>query len=69
LYREYCKILHAKDKFVFFHSDGQIGDIFGDLIKVGIDAIHADLHLMDAQRLTKRFRGRVTSGAGRTQSC
>ena len=24
LYREYCKILHAKDKFVFFHSDGHI---------------------------------------------
>ena len=43
LYREYCEILHAKDKFVFFHSDGNIGDIFGELVKVGIDAIHAQL--------------------------
>jgi len=60
LYRDYCSILHAKDKFVFFHSNGQIGDIFGDLIKVGIDAIHSQLHLMDFERLAKRYRNRVT---------
>jgi hypothetical protein len=60
LYRDYCSILHAKDKFVFFHSNGRITDIFGDLIKVGIDAIHSQLHLMDYERLAKRYRGRVT---------
>jgi hypothetical protein len=60
LYREYCKLLHAKDKFVFFHSNGNILDIFGDLTKVGVDAIHCQMHLMDAERLAKRFRGRVT---------
>jgi len=60
LYREYCKILHAKDKFVFFHSEGNIFDIFGDLVTLGIDAIHSQMHLMDIERLTKRFRGRVT---------
>lgn len=59
-YLEYCKILHAKDKFVFFHSDGDIRDIFGDLVKVGIDAIHAQLHLMKFERLVNRYRGRVT---------
>jgi hypothetical protein len=64
LYRDYCKILHAKDKFVFFHSDGNILDIFGDLSKVGIDAIHSQTHLMDIERLTKRFRGRVTFWGG-----
>ncbi len=60
LYREYCSILHAHDKFVFFQSDGNIGDIFSDLIKVGIDAIHAQFALMDFERLAKRYRGRVT---------
>jgi uroporphyrinogen decarboxylase len=60
LYRDYCKILHAKDKFVFFHSDGNIIDIFGDLIKAGVDAIHSQTHLMDVERLAKRYRGRVT---------
>ena len=60
LYREYCKILHAKDKFVFFHSEGNILDIFGDLVQAGIDAIHGQLALMGVERLAKRYRGRVT---------
>jgi uroporphyrinogen decarboxylase len=60
LYHEYFKILHAKDKFVFFYSNGYILDIIGDLIKEGVDAIHLQLHLMDVEKLAKRFRGRVT---------
>jgi uroporphyrinogen decarboxylase len=64
MYRDYCKILHAKDKFVFFHSQGNISKIFGELIKLGIDAIHTELSLMDFPRLAKRYRGRVTFWGG-----
>jgi uroporphyrinogen decarboxylase len=60
LYRDYCKILHAKDKFAFFHCHGNISKIFGELVKIGIDAIHCQLFLMDIDRLAKRYRGRVT---------
>jgi len=60
LYRDYCEILHAKDKFAFFHSDGDISDIFGDLVKIGVDAIHSQLFAMKIERLAKRFRGHVT---------
>jgi uroporphyrinogen decarboxylase len=60
MYRDYCKILHEKDKFVFFHSGGDISDIFGDLVKLDIDAIHSELRLMNVERLAKRYRGRVT---------
>ena len=60
LYREYCKILHAKDKFVFFQSSGNMFDIVSDLIKDGVDAIHLQLHLMDPEKTAKRYRGRVT---------
>ncbi|MEE8452513.1 MAG: uroporphyrinogen decarboxylase family protein [Thermoguttaceae bacterium] len=60
LYRDYCEILHAKDKFAFFHSDGDISDIFGDLVKIGVDAIHSQLFAMKIERLAKRFRGQVT---------
>ena len=63
-YREYCKILHAKDKFVFFCSDGNIQDIFSDLIKAGVDAVHAQMHLMKPERLAKRYRGRLTFWGG-----
>jgi hypothetical protein len=64
LYREYCKILHAKDKFVFFHSDGDISEIFAELIKLGVDAVHCQLHLMNVERLIRRYRGRVTFWGG-----
>jgi uroporphyrinogen decarboxylase len=64
LYRDYCKILHAKDKFAFFHSEGNILDIFGDLVKIGFDAIHGQFHLMNVDRLVKRYRGRVTFWGG-----
>jgi hypothetical protein len=60
LYREYCKILHAKDKFVFFRSRGNIVDIYGDLIKIGVDAVHSQIQKMDFEKLAKRYRGRVT---------
>jgi uroporphyrinogen decarboxylase len=60
MYRQYCDILHAKDKFVFFHSDGQISDLVGDLIDIGIDALHSQLHLMDFETLAGKHRGRVT---------
>jgi len=70
LYREYCHILHGKDKFVFFQSSGNISDIFGELVKIGVDAIHTEWATMSLDRLAKRFRGRVTfwGGIDRPQS-
>jgi uroporphyrinogen decarboxylase len=64
LYREYCQILHGKDKFVFFHSGGNIADIFGDLVKIGVDAIHSQWMHMPLDRLAERFRGQVTFWGG-----
>lgn len=60
LYRDYCRIIHAEDKFAFFHSDGDVSDIFRDLVKIGVDAIGSQPLLMGIERLARRFRGRVT---------
>lgn len=60
LYKEYCDIIHGGDKFVFFHSAGDISDIFSDLVKIGVDAVNSQLCAMNVERLAKRFRGRVT---------
>jgi len=60
LYRDYCKILQAGDKFAFFYAEGNVSDVFGDLVRVGFDAIRADLSVMDVERLAKRYRGRIT---------
>jgi uroporphyrinogen decarboxylase len=54
MYRDYCRILHAKDKFAFFQSGGNLFDIFGDLVKIGIDAIHCQWESNDLERLSKR---------------
>jgi len=60
LYRDYCEILHANDKFAFFHSSGNIETIFGDLIKAGVDAINCQLAVVNLERLANRYRGKVT---------
>lgn len=60
MYGQYCDILHASDKHVFFHSRGNISEIFGDLVELGIDAIHCQLFLMDLEALAARYRGEVT---------
>jgi len=64
LYRDYCKILHGKDKFVFFQSAGNIADIFGELVRIGVDAVHADWFPMNIERLARRYRGRITFWGG-----
>ena len=65
LYREYCRILHAKDKFVFFHSRRQH---FRHFRRPGQDWASTpstrSLRLMDVERLAKRYRGRVTFWGG-----
>jgi hypothetical protein len=60
LYREYCQMIHAAGKKVFFHSDGCIFDIYEDLIEVGIDAINSQLFCMNIEEIGRRFKGRIT---------
>ena len=60
LYKEYCDIIHNSGKFVFFHSDGNIEEIFGDLIEIGIDAINTQLFVMDIEKLGLKYKGKFT---------
>ncbi len=60
LYRDYCGILKARGKFVFFHSDGCIEAIYPDLIEIGVDALNSQLFCMDIERLAALHRGRIT---------
>ncbi len=60
LYVEYCDKLHAAGKKAFFHTDGCIEAIYGDLIEVGMDAINSQLFCMDIERLGREHKGRVT---------
>ncbi|MBI2303061.1 MAG: methyltransferase [Armatimonadetes bacterium] len=60
LYRDYCDILHAAGKYVFFHSDGHIVAIYPDLIEIGVDAVNSQLFCMDIEELGRLYRGRIT---------
>lgn len=60
LYREYCEILHAGGKYVFFHSDGHIEAIYPDLVEIGVDALNSQLFCMDIEKLGAQYRGKVT---------
>ena len=59
LYRDYCQALHDRDKFAFFYSEGKIGDLYGELIALGFDAIYAQAPLVDLERLAESYRGQV----------
>jgi hypothetical protein len=60
MYRQYCEILRAKDKFVFFYSDGKTSDFFGELVELGFDAIHVQTPAADLEHLAESYRGQVT---------
>jgi len=60
IYRDFCNILHKRDKLVFFHCAGKISHVFGHLVRLGIDAIHSPYLAAEVEPLAQRYRGKVT---------
>jgi uroporphyrinogen-III decarboxylase len=60
LYKEYCNLIHAHNKYVFFHSDGYIEEVFDEVLDIGIDAINSQLFCMDIEKLAKKYKGKIT---------
>jgi uroporphyrinogen decarboxylase len=60
LYKQYCELIHAGGKKVFFHSDGYITPIIEDLIEIGVDALNSQLFCQDIEEIGRRFSGRIT---------
>jgi uroporphyrinogen-III decarboxylase len=59
-YREYAELAHARGKFIFMHSDGNIEQIFPDLVEIGIDAVNSQLFCMDLKRIAREVKGKIT---------
>jgi len=64
MYREYCEIIHAAGKDVFFHSDGRIELIYGDLVEIGVNAINSQLWCMDMEALGDKYAGKIAFWGG-----
>lgn len=59
LYRTYAEIAHGKGKKLFMHSDGNILEIYPDLVEIGVDAVNSQLFCMGTDKL-KPFAGKIT---------
>lgn len=60
LYKDYCDLAHSRGKFIFMHSDGNISEIYDDLVEIGVDAVNSQLATMDLADLARRVKGKIT---------
>ena len=60
LYIDYCNLIHSYGKYAFFHTDGNVEEIFGDFIDIDVDAINSQLYVMDIEGLAKKYKGKIT---------
>jgi len=60
LYAEYCDLIHKQGKYVFFHSDGWIEDLYDDIVGMKVDAINSQLFCMNIEKLAEKYQGKIT---------
>jgi uroporphyrinogen decarboxylase len=58
-YAEMFARVKAAGKNVWFHSDGFINDIFGDLVDIGVDVINFQIAVVGHEWTARNVRGRV----------
>jgi hypothetical protein len=54
----FCRVKQA-GMHVWFHSDGRINDIFGDLIEIGVDVINSQIKVVGLDWVAANVRGRI----------
>ena len=59
LYRKMFDLVHRAGRHVFFHSDGHVLDIIPDFIETGVDALNIQVRLIGAEKISKRFGGKI----------
>jgi len=59
LYSEYCDLAHEQGKYVFFHSDGWIEDLYDDFIEMKVNAINSQLFCMNIEGLAEKYKGKI----------
>jgi len=59
-YKELIDMVKAAGKFVFFHSDGNITEIYDDFIELGVDAINSQIWCMDMKSIAEKYKGKIT---------
>ena len=60
VYKKLFDKIKSAGKFVFFHSDGYILDIMGDLAELGADAINSQVWCMGVEKVAAACAGKTT---------
>ena len=60
MYKELIDYAKQRGKYVFFHSDGNIMEIYDDFIELGVDAINSQIWCMDINEISRKYRGKIT---------
>lgn len=60
VYREIIDIGRQAGKFILFHSDGNIMEIYDDFIELGVDAINSQIWCIGVEAVASKFAGRIT---------
>jgi uroporphyrinogen decarboxylase len=58
-YAEMFKRVHDAGMDVWYHTDGHINDIFGDLIEIGVDVINCQVSVVGHDWIAANVRGKV----------
>ncbi len=58
-YQELFDMVHASGKYVFFHSDGYIFDLYPEFIEMGVDAINSQLWCMGVEKVAASYAGKI----------
>jgi len=58
-YAEMFKRVRERGMDVWYHTDGQVRDIFGDLIEIGVEVINCQVRVVGHEWIARNARGRV----------
>jgi len=58
-YKRIADAIHSGGAYASFHSDGYIWEILPDLIEIGWDEVHPQVHLTDIEELGRLYGGKI----------
>ena len=59
IYKNLVQIAHSHNKKIFMHSDGNILEVYPDLIEIGVDLLNSQVFCMGIDNLEK-YSGKIT---------
>ena len=60
VYKELIDIVKKAGKYVFFHTDGYIMELYPEFIELGVDALNSQLWCMDIDAIAEKYAGKIT---------